>query len=108
MKAISEETWMKAARSGFRNPNAAKPTPMVSTISVPTKFCMIVLVGGTLGYLIGGYVVRHHSAENVASGFSFVPVVDVSTHTFGANVALRPDQLDMAKVGRLMNRIRLK
>jgi hypothetical protein len=49
-----------------------------------------------------------HSAENVASGFSFVPVVDVSTHTFGANVALRPDQIDLAKVGRLMNRMRLK
>ena len=27
MKVISEETWMKAARRGFRNPKAAKPTP---------------------------------------------------------------------------------
>jgi hypothetical protein len=34
--------------------------------------------------------------------------VDVSTHTFGANVALRPDQIDFAKVGRLMNRMLLK
>ncbi len=42
MKVISEETWMKAARRVFRNPNAAKPTPMLSTTSVPTKFCMIV------------------------------------------------------------------
>jgi hypothetical protein len=42
MKVISEETWMKAAKRGFRNPNAAKPTPMLSTTSVPTKFCMIV------------------------------------------------------------------
>jgi hypothetical protein len=32
MEVISEETWMKAA----------KPTPMLSTTSVPTKFCMIV------------------------------------------------------------------
>jgi hypothetical protein len=35
MKVISEETWMKAATRGFRNPNAAKPTPMLSTTSVP-------------------------------------------------------------------------
>jgi hypothetical protein len=42
MKAISEETWMKAAKRGFRNPNTAKPTPMLSTTSVRTKFCMIV------------------------------------------------------------------
>jgi membrane-associated phospholipid phosphatase len=80
----------------------------VSRVTAREHFPSDVLVGGTVGYLIGGYVVRHHSAENVASGFSFVPVVDVSTHTFGANVAIRPDQLDMAKVGRLMNRMRLK
>jgi hypothetical protein len=42
MNVISEETWMKAARRGFRNPKAAKPTPMLSTTSVPTEFCMIV------------------------------------------------------------------
>ncbi len=65
-----------------------------------------VLVGGTLGYLIGGYVVRHRAAEGVDSGFSFVPVVDVATRTFGANIGLRPDQFDLAKVGRFVNRIR--
>jgi membrane-associated phospholipid phosphatase len=79
-----------------------------SRVTSRQHFPSDVLVGGTFGYLIGGYVVRHHAAENVASGFSFVPVVDVSTHTFGANVALRPDQIDLAKVGRLMNRMRLK
>jgi membrane-associated phospholipid phosphatase len=79
-----------------------------SRVTARQHFPSDVLVSGTFGYLIGGYVVRHHSTENVASGFSFVPVVDASTHTFGAIVALRPDQLDMAKVGRLMNRIRLK
>lgn len=79
-----------------------------SRVTARQHFPSDVLVSGTFGYLIGGYVVRHHSAENVASGFSFVPIVDVSTHSFGANVALRPEQLDMAKVGRLMNRMRLK
>src|SRR6266700_7113811 len=83
-------------------------TISTSRVTARQHFPSDVLVSGTFGYLIGGYVVRHHSTENVASGFSFVPVVDASTHTFGAIVALRPDQLDMAKVGRLMNRMRLK
>ena len=42
MKAISEETCMNAANNGFRNPKAARPTPMLSTTRVPTKFCIIV------------------------------------------------------------------
>ncbi len=79
-----------------------------SRVTARQHFPSDVLVGGTFGYLIGGYVVRHHAAEGVDSGFSFVPVVDVSTHTFGANIALRPDQFDLAKVGRLVNGMRLK
>jgi membrane-associated phospholipid phosphatase len=79
-----------------------------SRVTARQHFPSDVLVGGTFGYLIGGYVVRHHAAQGVDSGFSFVPVVHMSTHTFGASVALRPDQIDLARVGRLMNRIRLK
>jgi len=33
---------MNAANNGFRNPKAARPTPMLSTTRVPTKFCIIV------------------------------------------------------------------
>ena len=65
-----------------------------------------VLVGGTFGYLIGGYVVRHHAAENVGSGFSFVPTVDVSTHTFGASIQLRPEQLNGVELRRWVNLLR--
>jgi membrane-associated phospholipid phosphatase len=79
-----------------------------SRVTARQHFPSDVLVGGTFGYLIGGYVLRHHAAENVDSGFSFVPVVDMPTHTFGANIDLRPDQLDLAKVGRLVSRMRLK
>ena len=45
------------------------------------------------GYLIGGYVIRDHAAENIDSGFSSVPVVDVSTHTVGANINGAPSGL---------------
>ncbi len=79
-----------------------------SRVTARQHFPSDVLVGGTFGYLIGGYVVRHRAAENVGSGFSFVPAVDVATHTFGANIALRPDQFDVAKVGRFVNRMRRK
>ncbi len=79
-----------------------------SRVTARQHFPSDVLVGGTFGYLIGGYVVRHHAAGDVGSGFSFFPLMDVSTHTYGANIALRPDRLDFAKVGRLAKRMRLK
>jgi PAP2 superfamily len=77
-----------------------------SRVTARQHFPSDVLVGGTFGYLIGGYVVRHHAAENVDSGVSFAPVVDVSTHTFGGSIDLRPGQLDLAKIGRFVNRMR--
>jgi membrane-associated phospholipid phosphatase len=79
-----------------------------SRVTARQHFPSDVLVGGTFGYLIGGYVVRHHAAENVDWGFSFAPVVDMSTHTFGGSIGLRPDQLDLAKIGRCVSRMRPK
>jgi membrane-associated phospholipid phosphatase len=76
-----------------------------SRVTARQHFPSDVLVGGTFGYLIGGYVVRHHAAENVDSGFSFIPVVNLSTHTFGGSIELRADQLDLAKIGRFVNRM---
>ena len=79
-----------------------------SRVTARQHFPSDVLVGATFGYLIGGYVVRHHAADNVGWGSSFVPVVDVSTHIFGAYIKLRPGQSDLAKVGRFVNWMRLK
>jgi membrane-associated phospholipid phosphatase len=76
-----------------------------SRVTARQHFPSDVLVGGTFGYLIGGYVVRHHAAQNVGSGFSFIPVVDASTHTFGGTIELRPDELSLAKIGRFVNRM---
>jgi membrane-associated phospholipid phosphatase len=74
-----------------------------SRVTARQHFPSDVLVGGTLGYLIGGYVVRHHAAQNVDSGFSFIPIVDLSTHTFGASIVLRPEEMSLAKIGRFIN-----
>jgi len=62
-------------------------------------------VGSVLGYLIGGYVVRHHAGQDFESGLSLIPTVDVATHTFGASVEVRPDQLDLAQLSRLAKRV---
>jgi membrane-associated phospholipid phosphatase len=77
----------------------------VSRVTSLKHFPSDALVGSVLGYLIGGYVVRHHAGQDFDSGLSFIPVLDVSTHTFGASVEVRPGQLDLAKVARLINRI---
>lgn len=77
-----------------------------SRVTARQHFPSDVLVGGTFGYLIGGYVVRHHAARGADSGFSFIPVMDVSSHTFGGRIELRPDQLDLVKIGQLVNLLR--
>jgi membrane-associated phospholipid phosphatase len=79
-----------------------------SRVTARQHFPSDVLVGGTVGYLIGGYVVRHHATENVVSGLSFIPVMDLSTHTFGGSIELLPEQLELGRIGRFVNRMRLK
>jgi membrane-associated phospholipid phosphatase len=78
-----------------------------SRVTARQHFPSDVLVGGTFGYLIGGYVVRHHAGEDLTPGISFVPVVDLPTHTFGASINLRPDQFDCKTIGRFASRMRL-
>src|SRR6266446_6142396 len=67
----------------------------VSRVTSLKHFPSDALVGSVFGYLIGGYVVRHHAKQNVDSGFSFIPVVDLRTHTYGASVEVHPDNLDL-------------
>ena len=76
----------------------------VSRVTSEKHFPSDALVGSVFGYLIGGYVVRHHAADNVDSGFSVIPAVNVSTHTYGASIQLHADQLDWAKASRLVHR----
>lgn len=76
-----------------------------SRVTARQHFPSDVLVGGTFGYLIGGYVVRHHTGENLGAGFSFVPVVDMPTHTFGASIDIRPEHCDFTRIQRFVNRM---
>jgi membrane-associated phospholipid phosphatase len=77
-----------------------------SRVTSRQHFPSDVLVGGTFGYLIGGYVIRHRAADKVDSGFLVMPILDGPTQTVGIGIALRPDQLDPAKFARLVNSVR--
>src|SRR5713226_5129701 len=104
-------TWALARVIASEYPN--KPTQIavyafataisVSRVTSGKHFPSDAIVGSVFGYLIGGYVVRHHASQNVDSGFSFVPVADVSTHTFGASIELRPGEMNFANIGRFVN-----
>jgi membrane-associated phospholipid phosphatase len=47
-----------------------------------------VLIGGSLGYLIGRYVVRAHGKDAGRRSPSITPYVNHPTHTFGARIVL--------------------
>ncbi|HTD22533.1 MAG TPA: phosphatase PAP2 family protein [Terriglobales bacterium] len=55
----------------------------VSRVTGRHHFPSDALVGSALGYLIGGYVVRHHSSKYKDPAYSFLPIVDQRTHTYG-------------------------
>jgi membrane-associated phospholipid phosphatase len=66
---------------------------LVSTSRVLARkhFPSDVVAGGALGYLTGGYVVRHRRAEvRRRLGISMVPLMDPATQSFGVTLALGP------------------
>jgi membrane-associated phospholipid phosphatase len=67
-----------------------------SRITGREHFPSDVVVGSTFGYLIGGYVVRHHSLANQdASGYTLVPVFDRAHHAYGMTVLFTPSSEQM-------------
>jgi hypothetical protein len=65
----------------------------VSRVTSRRHFPSDALVGSVFGYLIGGYVVHHHSADSAGLGFSVLPTMDVQTHSYGASIEFRPGQV---------------
>jgi len=59
-----------------------------SRITGHNHFPSDVLVGSTFGYLIGGYVYRHHSAaqQGSVSSFTMNPIYDARTGTYGLSI----------------------
>jgi membrane-associated phospholipid phosphatase len=76
-----------------------------SRVTARQHFPSDVLVGGTFGYLIGGYVVRHHAAGNEESTLFIVPIMEQSTRTFGLRVDIVPNEQDLTKIRKLVGRL---
>ena len=76
-----------------------------SRVTARQHFPSDVLVGGTFGYLIGGYVVRHHAAGNEESTLFMAPIIEQSTRTFGLRVDIVPNERDLTKIGKLVGRL---
>ncbi|MGH9511117.1 MAG: phosphatase PAP2 family protein [Terriglobales bacterium] len=77
-----------------------------SRVTAREHFPSDVLVGGTLGYLIGGYVIHHHATDGEASAFPFTPMLEQSTHTYGLHMEFTPGGFNLNKAGRFVGWLR--
>ncbi len=62
----------------------------LARITAQDHFPSDVLVGGALGYLIGGYVVHHHGSKAAGLISSINPVVNPATHTYAMGLQVNP------------------
>jgi len=77
-----------------------------SRITGRQHFPSDVVVGSTFGYLIGGYVVRHHSLANQdASSYTLVPVFDRAQHAYGMTVLFTPSSEPMEGTAHTFRRL---
>jgi hypothetical protein len=67
-----------------------------SRVTARRHFPSDVLVGGTFGYLIGGYVVRQHATVDGGPTMSFAPLVDEATRTVGLRIEVPAERLGKA------------
>jgi hypothetical protein len=66
---------------------------------------LAVCLGSTIGYLIGGYVVRHHSPDDQdASSYALLPVFDSRTHAYGMTISFTPNGKQIEQMERVFQR----
>ena len=99
VKAFSRIEWKESM-----NRRTLALAVSASRVTAREHFPSDVLVGGTFGYLIGGYVVRHHAAGDGASAFFITPLVDQSTRTYGLHVEFTPGEVKLKKFGNFIGR----
>jgi len=77
-----------------------------SRITGRQHFPSDVVVGSTFGYLIGGYVFRHHSLANQdAPSYTLVPVFDRAQHAYGMTVVFIPSSEQMERTAHTFLRL---
>jgi membrane-associated phospholipid phosphatase len=67
----------------------------VTRVTGQEHFPSDVIVGSAIGYLVGGYVYRHHSEADGREGspVQILPYADAFTHSMGLAVSIDPAQL---------------
>lgn len=80
----------------------------VTRVTAQEHFPSDVLVGSALGYLIGGYVYRHHSAAGGLEGtpVRIMPFANAATHSTGLAVSIDPASLRLPSPQRLWSDLR--
>jgi len=77
-----------------------------SRITGRRHFPSDVVVSGTLGYLIGGYVVRHHSStDQRKTSFELFPVIDNTQRVYGMTVLFMPSSKQIAQIGHAFRKL---
>ena len=77
-----------------------------SRITGRQHFPSDVVVASTFGYLIGGYVVRHHSlADQDPPSYTLVPVFDRAQHAYGMTVVFIPSSERMERTAHTFLRL---
>ena len=93
--------WTKLGAYGFATAISA------SRITGREHFPSDVVVGSTFGYLIGGYVLRHHSSEDQGrANYTVLPVFDRRQRAYGVTVSFTPSSEQMKEMGREFTRLR--
>jgi membrane-associated phospholipid phosphatase len=93
--------WTKLGAYGFATAISA------SRITGREHFPSDVVVGSTFGYLIGGYVLQHHSSEDQGrANYTVLPVFDRRQHAYGMTVSFTPSSEQMKEMGREFTRLR--
>ena len=77
-----------------------------SRVTARKHFPSDVLVGSTFGYLIGGYVVHHHTNGADHSALMIAPMMEQSTRTYGLHITFTPANINLGKAGSFISRLR--
>lgn len=84
--------WTKLGAYGFATAIS------ISRVTGNNHFPSDALVGSAVGYLVGGYVLHHHS-DSTLSAYNFTPIVEINTRSFGLSASLPTAFLGSAMTG---------
>jgi membrane-associated phospholipid phosphatase len=87
---------------------AAATGVSVARVTSRNHFPSDVVVGSAIGYLVGGYVYRRHSASYDSNNFNnpitVTPAYDPATRSYGMGVTIDPNALRTARLKQLWSR----